>query len=123
MLTGKKQCRNCEYNRRNKTGLPVCYGCMLDDGVSCEDYLPKIPDKKLKEIIEISESKDSCDSCAFCGPGILCLAPWTDLEMEEDEIEPCFEGVYYQITGRPYKHLKKRFKRSPRVYLWKGGEK
>lgn len=77
----------------------------------------------VKQLVLADNYKQTCKNCAFCGPDSSCLAPWTDLAMEEDNINPCYEGVYYRLIGEPNKHLKKLLDRGTYVHLWKEEEK
>lgn len=79
-------------------------------------------DSIVKRLVLEDSYEQTCQNCAFCGPGSLCLAPWTDLTMEENDIDPCYEGVYYRIVGEPNKHLKQLFDKGVYVYLWKEEE-
>ena len=52
---------------------------------------------------------ETCLHCSFYpgGGSSFCFAPWTDLVMEEQGIDPCREGVYLYLSGDPVTHLKK----------------
>lgn len=56
----------------------------------------------IRPALEISEQESwerSCKQCVFlCG--ISCTVPWSDGLMEDEDIDPCFEGVYRYLTGQ-----------------------
>lgn len=51
-----------------------------------------------KKAREIAVTVNSCNHCSFAY-GWACMAPWSDLQMEDEFIDPCFEGVYKHLTG------------------------
>lgn len=51
---------------------------------------------------KIAAQENACEYCAFYSASApaLCFAPWSDAYMEDQFIDPCFEGVYKKLTGR-----------------------
>lgn len=51
---------------------------------------------------KIAAQEDACECCAFYSASApsLCFAPWSDAYMEDQFIDPCFEGIYKKLTGR-----------------------
>ena len=65
--------------------------------------------KQAKRLVEQDSYEVTCMNCAFCPrEGPLCFAPWSDWGIEEEGIDPCFEGIYYFLSGTPGDHLAKR---------------
>lgn len=75
-------------------------------------------EKEIQRIVAL-DSFDTCLNCAFYpgGGSWMCFAPWTDGQMEDDGIEPCYEGVYRYLSGQPGPHLKKLVDKGT-DYLW-----
>ena len=63
-------------------------------------------EEKVLKLVEADNFNSTCKNCAFFpgGDSSLCFAPWTDFQMEEENINPCYEGVYRYITGTPAAH-------------------
>jgi len=66
-------------------------------------------DKIVKSLVDADTYEKTCVNCAFNPDNgtDMCFAPWTDGTMEDDDIDPCYEGVYRYITGKSVKHLDK----------------
>ncbi len=66
-----------------------------------------------------ADSFDTCLNCTFYpgGGSYMCFAPWTDGQMEDDDIDCCREGVYRYLSGQPGPHLKKLADKGA-DYLW-----
>lgn len=64
-------------------------------------------EEKVLKLVKADNFNTTCQNCAFYpgGDSIWCLAPWTDFQMEDEGIDPCYEGVHRYITGRPAAHL------------------
>ena len=83
-------------------------------------------EKKVQEIVAKDTFGTTCRQCAFFpgGNSGLCLAPWTDGQMEYEDIDPCYEGVYRYITGTPGPHLTKALdRRACTVWLREKGKR
>lgn len=83
-------------------------------------------EKKVQEIVAKDTFGTTCRQCAFFpgGNSGLCLAPWTDGQMEDEDIDPCYEGVYRYITGTPGPHLTKALdRRACTVWLREKGKR
>lgn len=74
-----------------------------------------------KEVLKYLEMDDfeTCLHYSFYpgGGSWMCYAPWTDLQMEDDNINPCREGVCLYLSGNPGPHLKKLLERDI-DYVW-----
>lgn len=83
-------------------------------------------EKKVQEIVAKDTFGTTCRQCAFFpgGNSGLCLAPWTDGQMEDEDVDPCYEGVYRYITGTPGPHLTKALdRRACTVWLREKGKR
>lgn len=61
-----------------------------------------------EQIRRIANRDDSCEQCAFYPGGNLCYAPWSDGQIEDEDIPVCYEGVYRYLTGKPAAYLAQR---------------
>ena len=76
-------------------------------------------EQKARKLVEQDSFNDTCLNCVFYpgGESWMCLAPWTDGQIENDDIDPCYEGVYRYLSGQPGLHLKKLVDKGV-SYLW-----
>lgn len=75
-------------------------------------------EKEVQKFID-RDDFETCLHCSFYpgGGSWMCLAPWTDGQMEDEDIDPCREGVHRYLSGQPGPHLKKLVDKNV-DYLW-----
>lgn len=66
-------------------------------------------EREARALVKLDSFDDTCMNCSFYpgGGSWVCLAPWSDIQIEDERIEACFEGVYRYISGKPAHHLKR----------------
>lgn len=82
-------------------------------------------EKEVQRFIDM-DSFTTCKNCAFYpgGGSWSCLAPWSDGQMEDEDIDPCYEGVYRYLSCVPGPHLRKALdRRAHTVWLREKGKR
>ena len=52
-----------------------------------------------KKALAVSKSRKSCNHCYYDGhDGFMCLCPFGDGFMEEQNMDPCYEGVLIHLA-------------------------
>lgn len=75
-------------------------------------------EKEIQKYLEM-DNFETCLHCSFYpgGDTWMCCAPWTDGQMEDDDIDHCQEGVCRYLSGKPGPHLKKLLEQGA-DYIW-----
>ena len=64
-------------------------------------------EKEASAAVKADSFEGTCLKCAFYpgGGSWMCLAPWPDIMFED--FDPCYEGVYRYLSGKPGPNLKR----------------